>query len=490
MRRKEAALLRLQKRFESAHAKLAAVCSGVESQGPAKLDSLLREAERRRAAHEVLVRAHAEALRSVGEADRKLSDIFTREKALFGKMHEWREGWGRIAASLGLPDDAEAEAGADALAVWGEMDRHVRDWRGAAERVAEMTESIDAFGNRVAEVVRCAPELQGEAPEAAVRALASRLAEARQAARARMDLRQQMETRAKNLKKLDAELAQAEDELAALRLLAGVADDDALPHAIARAREASLLTGQILARETELRLLDDGMSFAALAEEAEGQALEAIPGRIAEIEERLRVIGAENEDLAKTLRDAESRLHDMERGHDAAEAAQRMQDAAAEAAEAAQRYVRLRLGHTLLRAGIEKFRREQQAPLLAEAGTLFAALTEGRYAKLSVDEEEDGKMVVVALRPDGTHCPAARLSEGTRDQLFLALRLAAIRGHAQSGETLPFIADDLLASFDDTRARAALRTLQNFGQSTQTILFTHHAHIASMADSTMRVHEL
>jgi uncharacterized protein YhaN len=270
-----------------------------------------------------------------------------------------------------------------------------------------------------------------------------------------------------------------------------VADDDALPQAIARAREASLLTRQILARETELLLLDDGMSFAALAEEAEGQALEAIPGRIAEIEERLRVIGAENEDLAKTLRDTESRLHDMERGHDAAEAAQRMQDAAAEAAEAAQRYVRLRLGHTLLRAGIEKFRREQQAPLLAEAGTLFAALTEGRYAKLSVEEEEeDGKMVVVALRPDGTHCPAARLSEGTRDQLFLALRLAAIRGHAQSGETLPFIADDLLASFDDTRARAALRTLQDFGQSTQTILFTHHAHIASMADSTMRVHEL
>ncbi len=97
-------------------------------------------------------------------------------------------------------------------------------------------------------------------------------------------------------------------------------------------------------------------------------------------------------------------------------------------------------------------------------------------------------MVVVALRPDGTACPAERLSEGARDQLYLALRLAAIGGHAAQTEPLPFIADDLLASFDDRRARASLRVLADFGAVTQTILFTHHDHIAAMADpATTRV---
>jgi uncharacterized protein YhaN len=153
--------------------------------------------------------------------------------------------------------------------------------------------------------------------------------------------------------------------------------------------------------------------------------------------------------------------------------------------------VRLRLSHSLLRAGIERFRRERQAPLLAAAGRLFATLTEGRYEALAIEDGEDNRMVVVALRPDGFSCPAERLSEGTRDQLYLALRLAAIDGHAARAEPLPFIADDLLASFDDRRARASLRVLADFGAVTQTILFTHHDHIAAMADpSTTRVLKL
>jgi uncharacterized protein YhaN len=137
----------------------------------------------------------------------------------------------------------------------------------------------------------------------------------------------------------------------------------------------------------------------------------------------------------------------------------------------------------LLRAGIDRFRREQQGPLLGRAGTLFAQLTEGRYDRLGVDDTEDGKPRIVAFRPDGVECPAERLSEGTLDQLYLALRLAAIESYASRTEPLPFIADDLLANFDDRRARAAIRVLAEFGRVTQTILFTHHAHIAGMAES-------
>jgi uncharacterized protein YhaN len=188
--------------------------------------------------------------------------------------------------------------------------------------------------------------------------------------------------------------------------------------------------------------------------------------------------------------EVEGRVSAMERGQDAAEASQRMQDAAADAQEIATRYVRLRLAHTLLRAGLDRFRREQQAPLLAQAGALFASLTGGRYERLATDETEDGRMVVVGLRPDGTHCPAERLSEGTRDQLYLALRLAAIGMHTAHAEPLPFIADDLLASFDDARARAALQVLAEFSKVTQTILFTHHAHIADMAGPAVQVHRL
>jgi uncharacterized protein YhaN len=86
-----------------------------------------------------------------------------------------------------------------------------------------------------------------------------------------------------------------------------------------------------------------------------------------------------------------------------------------------------------------------------------------------------------ALRADGTSCPMDALSEGTRDQLYLALRVAALEAHAEAAEPLPFIADDLLASFDDARAAAAIALLRGLGAGTQVILFTHHAHVAGLA---------
>ncbi len=184
-------------------------------------------------------------------------------------------------------------------------------------------------------------------------------------------------------------------------------------------------------------------------------------------------------------------LAEMERGNDAAGAAQEMETALADIDDIAGRYVTLRIAHELLRAGIERFRRQQQGPLLARAGQIFARLTEGRYDRLGLDEE-DGKTVVTACRPDGTECQADRLSEGTLDQLYLALRLAALESDARVTEPLPFIGDDLLVNFDDRRAKAAIRVrvLADFASVTQVILFTHHGHIAEMAAGLASVHRL
>ena len=73
------------------------------------------------------------------------------------------------------------------------------------------------------------------------------------------------------------------------------------------------------------------------------------------------------------------------------------------------------------------------------------------------------------------------LSEGARDQLFLALRLALLERHA--GEPLPFIGDDILASFDDARTAQTLAVLADFGRARQAIVFTHHRHVADLAEA-------
>jgi uncharacterized protein YhaN len=477
-------LSQVEARHKAAWSMLADLLPAEAAAAGTQVGALLRAAERVCRERETREASLQQARNAVETARSVVTNSERTMARVEAELAAWNQGWTAIAASLGLSADLPAEAGEQALELWNDIDRDVRRWRAADDRVEEMTARIDGFMSEAADIAkRVAPDLAEIEPHQAIRTMARRLGSARAAWQRLTELTAERTKTADEIRRHIRAMENAENTLAGLRALAGAEDDAALQSAIARASAFLTLSEQISEREAELRPLDDGKSLAELQQEAEGLDVDALPGRIAEIDERLQTLN--QQDLASTSRLTELRavLRDMAQGHDAAGASQQMHDALAEIDDIAGRYVRLRLAHTLLRSGIDRFRRQQQGPLLGRAGQIFARLTEGRYDRLGVDDSDDGRMALVAFRPDGTECPADRLSEGTRDQLYLALRLAAIENHAARTEPLPFIADDLLVNFDDRRARAALRVLAEFGKVTQTILFTHHTHIAELAQS-------
>ena len=66
------------------------------------------------------------------------------------------------------------------------------------------------------------------------------------------------------------------------------------------------------------------------------------------------------------------------------------------------------------------------------------------------------------------------LSDGTRDQLYLAVRLAVCMQALPQEDPCPIILDDALTCFDDIRAENALRLLLELAENRQIILFTCH----------------
>ena len=73
------------------------------------------------------------------------------------------------------------------------------------------------------------------------------------------------------------------------------------------------------------------------------------------------------------------------------------------------------------------------------------------------------------------------MSDGTADQLYLALRLAGLEHYLEANEPMPFIVDDILIKFDNDRAAAALQALAELSHQTQVIFFTHHRHLVDLA---------
>ena len=120
-------------------------------------------------------------------------------------------------------------------------------------------------------------------------------------------------------------------------------------------------------------------------------------------------------------------------------------------------------------------------PLLARASEYFATLTGHAFSGIEQEFDEDDKPVLRARRASDARIAVAALSEGERDQLFLALRLAYVEDYAGGLEPAPFIADDLFASFDDQRTSFALESLGALSDRAQPIVFTHHRHVVDIA---------
>lgn len=97
------------------------------------------------------------------------------------------------------------------------------------------------------------------------------------------------------------------------------------------------------------------------------------------------------------------------------------------------------------------------------ASTYFSLITGGRYPRLVADEL-DGNPVLRAERDDGVLIGVEAMSEGTADQLYLALRLAALELRRASHPQMPLVLYDVLITSDDERAANILRALGKFSE--------------------------
>ena len=143
-------------------------------------------------------------------------------------------------------------------------------------------------------------------------------------------------------------------------------------------------------------------------------------------------------------------------------------------------WVRSRLAHRLLAEALQRFRDRAQGPMLKSASAHFERMTGGEFERL-VSDDSGAHPTLLALRTDGSRIGVEAMSEGTRDQLYLALRLAALGLRRQSGVDLPVILDDVLMTSDDERAGLMLEALADFSTGSQVLIFTHHEHLLDIA---------
>ena len=149
-----------------------------------------------------------------------------------------------------------------------------------------------------------------------------------------------------------------------------------------------------------------------------------------------------------------------------------------ELGELVDRWAPMAIAKHVLTESIARFERENQPALLVRVSALFEQVTAGEYVRV---RQRLGEHDLLAVARGGAERKVDQLSTGTRELLFLAIRLAYVGAYCEKNEPLPIVMDDVLVNFDGPRAKQLLLALRDVSLQTQVLFFTCHPHIVALA---------
>lgn len=152
--------------------------------------------------------------------------------------------------------------------------------------------------------------------------------------------------------------------------------------------------------------------------------------------------------------------------------------------ELAIHYLRLRAGTLAAENALSIYRDKHRSSMMTRASAAFSQMTRGEYSGLS-SIPDGSKELLIGVTKEGGSKLSEVMSTGTRYQLYLALRLAGYEEFAAVRPSVPFIADDIMESFDEPRSEEVFRLLGNVSQLGQVVYLTHHRHLCDIAKATV-----
>ena len=144
-------------------------------------------------------------------------------------------------------------------------------------------------------------------------------------------------------------------------------------------------------------------------------------------------------------------------------------------------YTVLVLASQLLTRAQARYERERQPEVVKRAEAAFARMTNGRFPHIAIPlGKEDIEVFTTNAAAAGTD----KLSRGTAEQLYLALRIGLVDQLGDVGAGLPVLMDDVLVNFSPDRLQPAAEAVAELAEKRQVVFFTCHP---AMADLLCRV---
>ncbi|MFW6004896.1 MAG: AAA family ATPase [Desulfonatronovibrionaceae bacterium] len=457
--------------------------------------------------HEKLVRLRENEQKSASRIDtlrhqqselqQEMTQLDSRLAQSRQKLQSLEKDRKQTLAELNIPAELNPDQSRDHMAVRQKIHNLLNDLQRLCEQQSRHQNKCRSFSRRTRSLIQrleFIPEKQDNPEDAVSRLLALARKEHENSA-ALKNIEKQLEKIREKTRKLSREKLVLEKELAQMCSLAGVQDHEQLPDVEARsANRKELLTEKRHIR-TRLQQLAAGENLDSFLTRAEACDPDQLQTDIQHMKQELDQKQSQLEDIKQDIFEADQTLSSMDGTSNILEMEDEIQEQRALLQDNVHEYLRLKVAAAVLQAATEEYAGAHQGPVLQKAGEAFRNITGNSFSRLVADYNHRGDPVIKAVRPSDFKLEVHQLSEGTRDQLFLALRLGGIYRYLENNQPFPLILDDILIHFDDQRSRQTLSELSRLSSSTQVLFFTHHSHLVELArgipeTGRLKIHEL
>jgi uncharacterized protein YhaN len=420
----------------------------------------------------------------ISEIKGKIRRISNNKKDITSKLKDWNINW--IAAVQGTNiSENTSVAVAESLVERYENCAKAYDELKKVEKEIEILQGqISDYRERVKDVLlHVSHIIDSQNTEIAVNKLYEALQKAQQDLFSKQNIENQLKKLKSDIERAIFDIESANSTLNSLFVQAQCNTVEELEKVEQSFEQMKKYRSDKQALEEDLLQIGNGLSLEQIMTEAESIDQDSLQGEIDEIARKLEEFDLVRSQLEQAHGAIKKEYEEKIKGNNTAtvEAEQRKESIHAKISSLTEQYIQIKLASTLLQKGIEYYRSQNQDPIIRRASELFAKLTLQSFSGLTVDYDEKDQPILMGIRAEnGERVAIEGMSDGTKDQLYLSLRIASIEKYATENEPLPFIVDDILVHFDDFRSKETLRVLLELSRETQIIFFTHHARLVEI----------
>ena len=419
-------------------------------------------------------------------------DLSNKKLQLEGMLEIWAE----LMLNLKLEKNSSTNNASDHIAALVKIQSHLKDRADLIDRISKIESLNKSIQKRVVDVLEKISFLDLSTKlndiTTTVSQLYTKSIASKQDFTKQKELEKELEEAKEILEKRKEQIQEHEEMLTPLANMLGNISIDNISQHFEPIQIRIKATKE--KEEAEISLMSEaqGKDLAHFINELEKADFSVLESNLDQINNKLQEIEDKNIEIVENRKAASLELENLKKKKGAYGLVAERETMQMQCLENTRVFAQLALAKIVLEKAIQSYRDTHQDPILISACAFLKTLTNGSFTEFT-PEDLNGKKNLTLERAGSTKGISFNsnnltfeegstfLSDGTADQLFLALRLAGIENNlAKLEEPLPVILDDILINFDDARALSTLRCLAGFSSKTQVILFTHHQHLLKL----------